>query len=225
MNIIRRILIHIPEIHKIIRSLIFCIKYLPFKDAILMPIFLDVPIDVIKLKKGCILFNGGIAHRQVEFVEGINGIHSTPTSIYIEENSKIIFYGKAFISDGCTLRVDEGGVLEIGNNFVTNKNTLIRCSRNIKFLDDVMIGWCNEINDNDGHPIYIEGKRIESKAPIEMGPHVWITSYVRISKGVTIPYGCIIAKGAIVAKKHEIPNSLIGGVPAKEIRQGIDWGR
>lgn len=171
------------------------------------------------------MFNGPIQSRQIEFVEGIEGFPADKTNVYIEKGSKIIFYGKAFISRGSTLRIDEGGILKIGKDFVINKNTIIRCSDRITFHDDVMIGWNNEINDNDGHPIYIEGERIKSTSPIKIGPHVWITTYVKISKGVEISEGCIVAKGAVVTKKHNTPNSLIGGIPAKDIRTGVDWSR
>jgi acetyltransferase-like isoleucine patch superfamily enzyme len=225
MNIFRRIYIHIPEIGKLIRSFYFCFRYLPFNQAIKMPIFLAVPVKVCQLHRGGIMFNGPIQSRQIEFVEGIEGFPADKTNVYIEKGSKIIFYGKAFISRGSTLRIDEGGILKIGKDFVINKNTIIRCSDRITFHDDVMIGWNNEINDNDGHPIYIEGERIKSTSPIKIGPHVWITTYVKISKGVEISEGCIVAKGAVVTKKHNTPNSLIGGIPAKDIRTGVDWSR
>lgn len=88
-----------------------------------------------------------------------------------------------------------------------------------------MIGWNNEINDNDGHPIYINGEKTQGTAPIEIGPHVWITTYVKISKGVEIPEGCIVAKGAVVTKKHKTAYTLIGGIPAKDIKTGVDWSR
>lgn len=225
MNIIKRVWIHIFELRSLIRSVIFCFKYLPIEQAKYIPIFLEVPIKVHKLKRGNIVFRGKISRRQITFVEGIDGFTSTMTSIYITENSKIIFNGKAYFSSGGAIRIDEGGTVEIGRNCYVNRNTTIKCSDKITLLDDVMIGWNNEINDNDGHPIYTNGKKIKNTAPIEIGPHVWITSHVKISKGVSIPENCIVAKGAVVTRKHEVPNTLIGGVPAKDIKHGINWSR
>ena len=225
MNLFKRIYIHIPEIGKLIRSFIFCFRYLPFKQALKMPIFLAVPVKVCQLHRGGIIFKGAVQSRQIEFVEGIEGFPAGKTNIYIEKGSKLIFKGKAFISRGSTLRIDNGGILEIGKDFVINKNTILRCSERITFLDDVMIGWNNEINDNDGHPIYINGEKTQGTAPIEIGPHVWITTYVKISKGVEIPEGCIVAKGAVVTKKHKTAYTLIGGIPAKDIKTGVDWSR
>lgn len=189
-----------------------------------MPIFLDAPVKVIRLKKGNIIFNGDIRTRQIQFGEGIAGFSASATQIYIEESGKLIFEGSAFIAKGCTLRVDNGGVLILGNNFGMNKKSVIRCSERVTFKEDALLGWNNEINDNDGHPIFVNGQRIESSLPILIGRHVWITSHVKISKGVEIPNDCIVAKGAVVTKRHKVPNTLIGGVPAKDIKNRIEWG-
>jgi len=86
-----------------------------------------------------------------------------------------------------------------------------------------LFGWNNEINDNDGHQTYVDSKKTCEVMPILIGPHVWVTSHVLISKNVTIPEGCVVAKGAVVTKKHGQPNTLIGGIPAKDIKQGITW--
>ena len=223
MNFITRIKIHLFEAPKLIRSIYFCFRYLPLSQAVKMPVFLDVPIKVCKLRKGNIVFSGNIKSRQVFFGEGISGFPAMNTNIHIEKDSKIIFRGTAFIARGNTLRVDSGGILEIGNNFAINKNSVLRCSGRITISDNVLFGWNNEINDNDGHPTYVDSKKTCEVLPILIGPHVWVTSHVLISKNVTIPEGCVVAKGAVVTKKHDQPNTLIGGIPAKDIKQGITW--
>lgn len=47
---------------------------------------------------------------------------------------------------------------------------------------------------------------------------MWIGCNVTILKGVTIGHGSVVAAGAVVAKSCP-PYSIIGGVPAKFIRQ------
>ena len=41
--------------------------------------------------------------------------------------------------------------------------------------------------------------------------------------GVNIGDGAIVTSGAVVTKKHAVPHALIGGIPAKDIRTGVDW--
>lgn len=61
---------------------------------------------------------------------------------------------------------------------------------------------------------YIEGTNYH----IEIGNDVWIGKNVTILSGVTIGDGAILAAGAVIHKDVE-PYSIVGGIPAKEIRK------
>ena len=55
-------------------------------------------------------------------------------------------------------------------------------------------------------------------APIHIGKRVWLGANVTILPGVTIGDNAIVAAGAVVAKDVQ-PNTVVGGVPAKFIKQ------
>lgn len=55
------------------------------------------------------------------------------------------------------------------------------------------------------------------RGPIRIGNDVWIGGNVTILRGVTIGDGAIVASGAVVTKDVE-PFSVVGGVPARNIR-------
>lgn len=58
----------------------------------------------------------------------------------------------------------------------------------------------------------------ENQKVVSIGNDVWIGYDVTILEGVTIGNGAIIAAGAVVTKNVE-PYTIVGGVPAKEIRK------
>lgn len=65
---------------------------------------------------------------------------------------------------------------------------------------------------------FTENTYAKDKFPVYIGNDVWIGSGARILEGVTIGDGAIIAAGAVVSK-DVAPYSIVGGVPAKEIKK------
>ena len=64
-------------------------------------------------------------------------------------------------------------------------------------------------------PMMYQG--FEEEKPVYIGDDVWIGDRVTILPGVHIGNGCIIAAGAVVTEDVE-PYTIVGGVPAKKIR-------
>lgn len=56
---------------------------------------------------------------------------------------------------------------------------------------------------------------------VEIGNDVWIGANAVVLRGITIGDGAIIAAGAVVVRDVE-PYSIVGGVPARTIRQRFD---
>jgi acetyltransferase-like isoleucine patch superfamily enzyme len=59
-------------------------------------------------------------------------------------------------------------------------------------------------------------------APIEIGRHVLVGRRSMVMKGVTIGDGAVIAAGAVVTRNVSA-RSLAAGIPARVIKQDIDW--
>jgi acetyltransferase-like isoleucine patch superfamily enzyme len=54
------------------------------------------------------------------------------------------------------------------------------------------------------------------------GNHVWIGMRAMILKGVTIGDGAVVAAGAVVTR--DVPaRALVGGVPARVLRNDVEW--
>ncbi|MCD7962946.1 MAG: CatB-related O-acetyltransferase [Rikenellaceae bacterium] len=67
-------------------------------------------------------------------------------------------------------------------------------------------------------PLYDIVDIVDGKFSVIIGNDVWIGSGVIITGGITIGDGAVIAAGSVVNKDVE-PYSIVGGVPAKEIRK------
>lgn len=65
--------------------------------------------------------------------------------------------------------------------------------------------------------LFKEREYLPDGLSIHIGNDVWIGADVKILEGVKIGDGAIIAAGAVVTKDVE-PYSIVGGVPAKKIR-------
>lgn len=58
---------------------------------------------------------------------------------------------------------------------------------------------------------------------IYIGEHCYLGSGVKFSPGSSVSNNTIVALGSIVTKKHECKYILIGGVPAKILKENYDW--
>ncbi|MBA8816674.1 acetyltransferase-like isoleucine patch superfamily enzyme [Microbacterium halimionae] len=109
------------------------------------------------------------------------------------------------------------GPVTIGDRVFINRDVYIRPHTAIG--DDVNIGpFARFITDT--HEIGPAKKRAGKVRhdPIVVGAGTWIGAGVTVLAGVTIGTGCIVAAGAVVVN-DVASNSLVGGIPAKLIRE------
>lgn len=107
----------------------------------------------------------------------------------------------------------------IGDNVAISNAFSIECNSRVIIENDVLIGSCCSIMDNDGHDLAIDKRNNGNPkmAPIHIQQNVFLGSNVSILKGVTIGKNSIIGNGSVVTKS--IPENVIAaGNPAKVIR-------
>jgi len=107
-------------------------------------------------------------------------------------------------------------LIEIGHDTFINTGTIITSRKHIKIGNNCNIANQVIIMDDDFHGID-DREMASAKGEIIIGNNVWIATRATILKGVTIGDGAIVAAGAVVTK-DVLPYTIVGGVPARFIR-------
>jgi len=109
--------------------------------------------------------------------------------------------------------------VSIGNFSGIGRGSSIYAVDTVEIGNDVMIGE-EIIIYTSNHGIRLSQiMRCQGmeKAPVKIGNDVWIGARVIVLPGVTIGDGSVVAAGAVVTKDVN-PYSIVGGVPARKIK-------
>lgn len=117
--------------------------------------------------------------------------------------------------------------ISIGNKTSFFKTEILTSdhSSSITIGDDCMFSCDTIVYNTDGHSIFQDGRLINCAKDLIIGNHVWCGWSSSILKNSYISDGCVVAKGAIVSGKFIDKNVIIAGVPAKVIKENIEWSR
>lgn len=90
-----------------------------------------------------------------------------------------------------------------------------------------MFAYDIDLRTGDSHSIIDSAtmKRINYAKNIEIEDHVWIASHVSILKGVKILRNSVIATRSVVTKSFNKEGVIIGGAPAKILKENVTWSR
>jgi len=127
------------------------------------------------------------------------------------------------LSQGCVICANNAKLI-LGDKFRCNYSTTIDCSdADIKIGNNVVLGWNVTIKNNDGHYVVENGKDSIISKKIIIKDHVWVCAYATLLKGVCIQKNSVVAYGALLTNTIDKENVLYGGVPAKKIKENINW--
>lgn len=136
---------------------------------------------------------------------GRNRIYSA--FFYIADGCSISIGSNCYINNNVSLIAKEkaGTKIQIGNNCAIATECILRCGDGHTM-----------INEYNGHPL-------NAPEDIIIKNHVWIGARCVLLKKTYIERDSIVGAMSLVNKRFDIPNVLIGGVPAKILKSGINW--
>lgn len=112
---------------------------------------------------------------------------------------------------------DYGRNIHVGKRVFINSGCRFQDQGGIFIGDDALIGH-NVVLATLNHHIAPAKRSALLPAPVHIGKRVWIGSNSTVLPGVRIGDNSIVAAGATVTKDVP-PNCIVGGVPAKLIRE------
>lgn len=144
-----------------------------------------------------------------------------PSGYHIEAGGTLQVNGYNQVGRGSLIWILEGGRITLDGATTTGQNKLI-AKDHVFIGKDTQIAFGATICDHDFHKTYTHGRANVETAPVHIGENVWIGMNATILKGVTIGNGAIVAAGAVVTK--DVPERcLAAGVPAKIVKEGVDF--
>lgn len=145
------------------------------------------------------------------------GYSGRSSILSLADNATISVKGRFEFYYGADVQLFDGATLRLGDSFI-NSGSKIRCHELIEIGNGCAISHDFTVMDSDAHSL--NGSR--KTAPVIIGDHVWIGTRVTILPGVRVGNGAVIAAGALVSK--DVPDgALVAGVPAKVIREHVEW--
>lgn len=110
-----------------------------------------------------------------------------------------------------------GKFIRLGRNVFINHGCSFLDLGGITVEDDVMIGPSVNIT-SENHPVETVTRKTLVPNTVVIKRNAWIGANATILPGVTVGENSVVAAGAVVTKDVP-PNSVVGGVPAKTIKQ------
>ena len=211
-------------LRSILPTIYFNFHYLPFSQAVKLPILLYKP-RLFRCKGRVRIVSDKVEPGMIKL--GIYGVTIYPNNgIMFQNNGGVItFRGGCCIGNDSYISIGINGSLDFGANFNATAGLKIVAYHKIIFEDDVLVGWENMFVDNDGHQITATDKDMKLPKPygiVHIGKGCWFAYGSYVMKNTKLHDYCIVAAKSMLNKNYDIPKySLLAGMPATAKKTGV----
>ncbi|EEF91626.1 acyltransferase [Bacteroides cellulosilyticus] len=216
--------VHIfAKIKDLICTIYFNFKYLPYRQACKLPIFVH-NIKFVDMKGNIRIECDNIRMGMISF--GYWGVCIFPNTGFVWQNhgGTVVFKGACCIGAGSALSINAHATLIFGDDFLNTAGLKIIASRTIEFGQSARLGWNSFVLDTNMHPLKnsITNEKGRCGANIKIGDYNWFGTNCIILPGVQTPERIICGLGTIVPRNIEWKSfCLYGGSPIKILRENV----
>jgi acetyltransferase-like isoleucine patch superfamily enzyme len=216
MKLVSKLYYYIRAIPK---TLLFNFYYLPFSQAIKLPIIVCHKTKFESLSGKVTLINEPTFARIRLGFGKIQTIDSTRSRFIwnLSKSGQVSFSKNVKIGVGSKLHVD--GHLFFGSYCNFTGDVTIICKDRIHFEGHNLISWQSLFMDTDFHPIIDNSTslQVNKDKPIYIAKQAWFGTRTTVLKGTRVNTNTIVAAGAVLTGKEYQGSSYLGGNPAKVI--------
>lgn len=200
----------------------FNFHYLPFKQAIKLPIFVkDAKLHGL---------GGKVSIRASKIYPGMIKLGFPCTCMIVNKGfhwlnrGRVIFKGSCMVGNDSVIETCSDAQLIFGDNILINGGLRLTCSKKIVLGKDVLCSWNVNIYDTDFHRIKDATTNIKKEtcsSDINIGDNCFIGFGCSLLKGSKLGDFCILGAESLFNKNYEKSKYLvIAGNPAKIIKGG-----
>lgn len=206
-------------------SLYFNFHYLPFAQAIKLPILLYKP-HFIKLKGSVSLeFDGKpIKTGQIRMGFPLASVYPNNGIVWDNNGGHVIFRGSCLIGNDTYVSLGEKTTVDFGDDFLNTAGLKMVSYRGIKIGQKARFGWGVLIMDTNFHPLYdIKNKKFkQASGNIEIGDYNWFGTQCKIMHSVKTLERCIFGMGSTITRGSEMRSyCVMGGNPIKILSENV----
>ena len=169
---------------------------------------------------------------------GVGNSFKTGTNCYTDKmrlefrgnNNMVILGDNVSMKEKCRIMITGNNCsIKVGSNSTFSHHCQLEAQEEATHIiigEDCMFSNNILVRTNDSHYIYDAetGDRTNIPGDVHIGDHVWLAAYTTVMKGATIGDGTVVGYRSVVTKN--IPAKCVAvGMPAKVIREKIEWSR
>lgn len=208
----------------LLKSIRFNFHYLPFNQAVRMPILLRKP-RFVRLQGKVVIDSSAVRFGMIVMGKFVNTCNPDSGTVF-DIDGTLIFKGEAIFANNSAIMIQDGGIITLGNHMDCAGQ--LKCANRVEFGDDCVVAYNSMVMDSDWHALtdVVTGKLVKKTAPVKIGNNNFISFNCLVTKGTTTPDFCTFTYNSHLCKKYDVePYSLLGGNPCKLLDEGYYYDR